>query len=50
MKEEILAFLDWAENNRASYICYDSGYDFHSIYGRELEQLIDDYIKSQEEE
>lgn len=51
MKDEILAFLDWAENNRATNLCRCDGYDEPTIlYNTATEELIDDYLKSLEEE
>ncbi len=51
MKEDILAFLEWAENSRATNLCHCHGYDEPSIlYSTATEQLIDEYLKYLEEE
>lgn len=50
MKEEILAFLEWAQKERHSELFYDMGKDdplpYYNIF--EWEDLIEDFIKSQE--
>lgn len=51
MKEQILAFLEWVENNRATYLYHDNGYsDSYPLWDKEVLDLVEDYIKSQEEE
>lgn len=51
MKEEILAFLEWAEKTQASSLCYNDGYSAeYYLSPAETMELIDDYLKSQEEE
>lgn len=51
MKEEILAFLEWAEQHYAGYLLYDTGYDDPRSFNQyEINDMIDEFIKSQEEE
>ena len=50
-KEEILNFLEWIDLNRGISLWYCNGYDEPSpLWAKKIEELIDDYIKSQEEE
>jgi len=49
MKEEILAFLEWAEKTQASSLCYNDGYSAeYYLSPEETIELVDEYIKSQE--
>lgn len=51
MKEEILAFLEWAEKTQASTLCYNDGYSAeYYLSPAETIELIEDYIESQEEQ
>jgi len=51
MKEDILAFLEWAENSCDTNLCYCYGYDEPTIlYSTATEELIDEYLKYLEEE
>lgn len=51
MKEEILAFLKWAETTQASTLCYNDGYSAeYYLSSAETMELIDDYLKSLEEQ
>lgn len=50
-KEDILGFLEWADNNRAASLCHDTGYGEPCRFTTwDLNDIIDDYIKSQEGE
>lgn len=51
MKEEILEFLNWAENTQATNLCYNDGYSAeYYLSPAETMELVDDYIKYLEEE
>lgn len=51
MKEQILDFLEWAEKTQASTLCYNDGYSVeYYLSPVETIELVDDYIKSQEEQ
>lgn len=50
MKEEILAFLKWLECSRAVSLFKDNSFDEpYALWNSEIEDLVNEFTKSQEE-